>query len=95
MSRSTRRAGGIDLESYRQETGETYQALGARIGVPDPGQVRRYALGMRWPGPEVAEQIVLASRGRVTIAAMHARHLSWVREHRAKAPGDERAAASA
>ena len=82
MARLTRRAGGLDLESYRQEIGETYQALGDRIGVSDPGQVRRYALGMRWPGPEIAEAIVLASRGRVTIAAMHARHLSWVRERR-------------
>lgn len=72
---------GLDLETWRQREGLTFQQLASEIGTPSASQARRYALGERWPDPDVIETIKRVTLGEVTIFAMHRRRTQWFKHH--------------
>jgi len=72
----------LDLEAFRVREGLTYERLATEIGVSHAAQARRYALGERWPEPDVVERVVAISDGAVSILAMHRRRAAWLKEHR-------------
>lgn len=73
---------GLDLEAFRVREGLTYERLAADIGVAHASQARRYAMGERWPDPDILDRIVAVTEGAVSILAMHRRRAAWLREHR-------------
>lgn len=73
---------GLDLEAFRVREGLTYERLAAEIGVGRASQARRYAMGERWPDPDILDRIVAVTEGAVSILAMHRRRAAWLREHR-------------
>jgi hypothetical protein len=72
---------GIDLETFRQEQGLSYQGLADLIGIKQNRQAQAYAVGEVWPGTEMLEQIRLSTRDEVDIFAMHQRRLRWLRDN--------------
>jgi hypothetical protein len=76
------RQSGLDLEAFRVREGLTYDQLAAGIGVPHASQARRYAMGERWPDPDVMDRVVAYSDGAVSVLAMHIRRTKWVRENK-------------
>lgn len=75
----------MDLEEYRIAQRLSYGELAEQIGLPDESSAGRIARGERWPKPERIEQIVSATGGKVTVAAMHARRLAWWRARQSEA----------
>jgi len=73
----------MDLETYRQAAGLTYQELADRIGVASHSGAWRLARGEAWPhDPERIERIREVSGGAVTLEAMHKKRLDWWRAQR-------------
>lgn len=72
---------GIDLEAFRLREGMTFDGLAVAIGVSNASQARRYAIGERWPDPDVIERIEAVTDGAVTLFALHRRRAQWLREH--------------
>lgn len=71
----------LDLDQYRERVGLSYDELATAIGVGTASQARRYALGERWPPPEVIDRILDVSCGAVTLHALHQRRAKWMRAH--------------
>lgn len=71
----------LDLEAWRKREGLTYDALGVMIGVHPATQVTRYAVGARWPDPDLIDRIAAATGGEVTLFALHRRRAAWLREN--------------
>src|SRR5262245_23144349 len=72
---------GMDLEQYRLAEKLTYDQLAVRIGIPQGRQAQAYALGETQPGTERLEEILRATKGRVSVFAMHKRRLDWLRNN--------------
>lgn len=58
------------LETWRQEQRLSYEALGALLGC-SAVTARRIALGLRQPSACMAHQIVIATRGEVSVLDLH------------------------
>lgn len=74
----------MDLEAWRVREGLTYDALAPLIGVTVASQARRYALGARWPDPDVMERIEAVTAGAVSVLAMHRKRTEWLRSQPSK-----------
>jgi DNA-binding transcriptional regulator YdaS (Cro superfamily) len=59
-------AGGLSPEKFAKEIGVSGEA------------VRRYRVGARMPGPEIAQRIYLATRGEVTVQDLHEQCLAFL-----------------
>ena len=69
----------MDLETYRTSIGLSYTQLADLIDVRQAKQARSYALGHSWPRSTQLQKIIKATKGAVTIEAMHKRRLDFLR----------------
>lgn len=75
-------ASGIDLETWRSRERKTYEELATALRVSTPAQARRYAMGERWPDPDLIDRIAQISNGEVTLLALHQRRSGWLRRNK-------------
>lgn len=59
-----------DLETLRRRRGLSYEALAREIGVSNPTQARKIALGLCWPRPQLLLHIIDWAGGEVSLRAM-------------------------
>ena len=65
----------MDLESYRTANALTYRELTEKLRINrDVSNVRRIALGLEWPRPEIIGELLQATDGAVTLDAMFERY---------------------
>lgn len=68
----------MTLNHWIATTSPDLDAFARQIGVT-PEAVRRYRNGSRMPEPLIAERIVKATRGKVTIQDLHDTRLRFLR----------------
>ncbi|MEL6374610.1 MAG: helix-turn-helix transcriptional regulator [Pseudomonadota bacterium] len=74
--------GTLDLDAWRVREGLTYEALADEIGVSGASQARRYAIGERWPDPDIINRIIKMSGGAISLLALHHRRTQFLRQKR-------------
>lgn len=73
---------GLDLETWRIREGLSYGALAGLLDKKQATEARRFALGERWPDPDVIDRIVAVTGGAVSVHALHRRRAAWLRKAR-------------
>jgi transcriptional regulator with XRE-family HTH domain len=71
----------LDLEEYRRAHGLSYAQLASKLGLTWGRHAMRWALGESWPDADKLERIVQATRGEVSVDAMHKRRLAFLASH--------------
>ena len=66
------------LSKWLEKTGTGTTEFARKIGTTDEA-VRRYCQGRRMPEPEIAQRIVDATRGSVSVQDMHDARLEFLR----------------
>lgn len=67
------------LSKWLEKTGTGTTEFARRIDTTDEA-VRRYCQGRRMPEPEIAQRIVDATNGQVTVQDLHEARLEFLRE---------------
>ena len=71
----------IDLEGWRLELRLSYEKLAEHIGVSGASQAHKYASGALRPPPEILENIMRVTGGRVGPLQMHRTRMAWLKAH--------------
>lgn len=79
---------GIALDAYRIEANLTWRDLVTLIGAHSRRQAAAWACGEERPPAIKVRDIHVATQGRVTPCAMHARRLAWEEARARRSPAE-------
>ena len=72
----------MDLEAFRRDRRLSYRKLAGLLGLSQGRTAQAYARGEAWPDADRLGEIIQRTDGAVTLDALHARRLAWLREHK-------------
>lgn len=76
-----------DLETLRRQRGLSYEALAREIGVSNPTQARKIALGLCWPRPQLLLRIKRWGGWELSLDAMLLQRVTQIERSGEACPG--------